>query len=604
MPLRHWVIFILIALFCCGLWFKFGFPQFAFVDLSVDKKEAVKKAQLYLSSLGIDTKSYLQAAVFNSDDWADRYLQKTLGLTAEEDFIRRQDYELFSWQVRFFRQMEKEEYLVGVSSKSGEVVNFRHLIEDITPRQNVDKDIARQRAEKFLRIFCGLKLDDYDFHEEKIKRFDKRIDYSFSWEKKGVYIPWQKQEGGAKLLIGATVSGNEVREFSRAHLDIPEKFQRYIENQLIFGEYLSSFSYLFLILLIVWSVFIVVKAKFDMVMRISKRRFLYLAAFFILINLLYIVNNTENVLIRYPTSTQLASYLGLYLFKLSINLIFLSAAFILPGLAGESLHQQVMPEKKYSSLFHYFNSTFFSRGVAASIILGYLLFFIFLGFQAVIFDFGRHFFGVWREWFKLTQLSSAYVPFFSAFVIGVSASLSEEIIFRLFGIHWGKKYLRNAALAVIVMALIWGFGHTTYPVFPVWFRGIEVSLLGLFYGYIFLRYGIIPLIVAHYLFDVFWGSAAYLLGKGSAYLFFGSLAIFILPLAFALFCFIANRQEKERDLEMLLDKTQEYNLNVLEAFITAKKSSGSSALAIKQELIEHNWDVTLIDLAIGRAFKN
>jgi len=600
---KEWVLFILIALLCFGIWYKFEYPHFSFIDLSVDKKEALLKAESYLSSLGVNPKEYLKAVVFNTDDWADRYLQKTLGLKSEEEFIKQYGYELFFWQVRFFKELQKEEYILKISPTSGKVLSFNHLIEDIESREILEKEAARQRAGEFLEKTCGLNLKEYEFNVEQIKRYDRRIDYSFSWQKKGVYIPWKKEEGGAKLLIGATVSGNEIRGFYKNILDIPEKFQRYIESQLSFGEYLYSFYFIIFILLVTWSIFIVLKRKHTLVIRLSKKWYMYLAAFFFVMNIVYIFNNMQNLIINYPTSTPMASFIGIYLVRLLINIIFLTIVFIIPGLAGESLNNESSASNKYSSFSHYIKSTFYSRSVTKSIIFGYLLFFIILGFQATIFYFGQRYLGVWREWMKLTQFSSAYLPFLSAFIIGSNASLSEEVVFRLFGISLGKRYLKNTALAVVLISLIWGFGHSGYAIFPVWFRGIEVSLIGFLFGFIFIRYGLIPLIVAHYLFDVFLGVAAHILGRSSTYLFTSSLLILAIPLVFAVATYFINKEEKEKEIKTLLDSTQEYNLNILVAFISTKKSQGLSAQTLKEELIYHNWDPVLVDLAIKEVFK-
>jgi hypothetical protein len=601
--LRAWVVFTLAAAFCFGLWYKFGYPQFAFVDLAVDKKEAVAKAGAYLGSLGVDVKKYSQAAVFETDNWADRYLQKTLGLKAEEEFIRRQGYELFSWKVRFFKELKKEEYTVGVSPKSGNIVGFQHLIEDTEEREDTGEGAARRKAEEFLKKTFAMNLAEYDFNEEKAKRYDKRVDYGFSWQRKGVYIPWQNDQGVAKLLTGVTVSGNEIRGFYKCSLDIPEKFARYIENQLVLGAYLSSLSFLTLLFLVTSSIFIVLRKRYSLVMRLSRKWFFYLCAFFVIINICDIINNTENIIIGYSTSTRLVSFIGLYLVRLIINLIFFSFVFILPGLAGEALRSEVMPENKASSFLHYIKSTFYGRGMAKSVALGYLLFVILLGMQAAIFHFGQKYFGVWREWIKLTQFSSAYVPFLSAFIIGASAGLNEEILFRLFGINWGIKYLKNTVLAVVIASLLWGFGHTNYPIFPVWFRGIEVSLLGLLFGFVYLRYGLIPVIIAHYLVDVFWGIAAYILGKSPGYLFLGSLATLLIPLAFAAVCLVLNRDERERQIEIELSPTQKFNLGILATFVSARRSQGLSAESIEQELLKHDWDTALVELAIRQVFK-
>lgn len=600
---KQWLLFMLIAGLGFGLWFKFGYHQFSFVDLSIDKKNALLSAQRYLDSLGINAGEYSKAIIFDSDDWADRYLQKTIGFKGEEEFIKKNSYELFSWNIRFFRQSQKEEFLVKVSPKTGNILSFTHLVEDIAPSATIEKDAARKNAEDFLKSTLAINLTQYDFHEERIKRYEKRIDYSFSWEKKSVYIPWKENEGGAKLLVGATISGNEVKQFYRDRLDIPEKFQRYIEKQLVFGEYLYSFYYLIFIFLITASIFVVVKRKSYAISRLCKKFYIYLAAIILVINIALLFNNFQNLLYNYPTSVSFSSFIGIFLIKTIINLVLSAIVLTMVGMAGESLHHEVFNKNPYSSFSHYLRSTFFARSFSRAVFLGYCLFAIILGLQAFIFYLGQKYAGVWKEWYRLAQFSSACVPFLSAFVIGITASLNEEIIFRLFATGWAKKYFKNTVFAVIFVSIIWGFGHSEYAIFPVWFRGIEVSIIGLIYGFIFVRFGIIPLIVAHYLFDCYWGIAAYILAKSSCYLFIGSIFVLAIPAIFAIITYFVDKEEKEKEIKLILDNVQKYNLGVVAAFIAERKSQGMSAASINKELIAHNWDPVLVELAINETFK-
>jgi len=603
---KEWLLFILISILCFGIWLKFSYSQFSFVDLSVNKNEALKRAESYLNALGQDTNSYSRAVVFSVDGWADRYLQKTIGLKQEEEFIKKYNYELFYWKVRFFKQFQKEEYIIQVSPRSGEILSFRHLIEDIASRPMVEKNAAMMHAQDFVKRFFAVNSGDYDFHEEKVKRYDKRVDYSFSWERKDVYIPWKKQEGGAKLLMAVTVSGNEIREFDRGNLDVPEKFKRHIENQLAYGEYLFSLYFLVFMFIVGSAIFIVIKRGQNVIARICKGWFLSLALFIVIINLFSVLNNFQSIIIRYPTSASLSSFFGIYVVQAIINLIFVSLAFVLPGIAGETLHSEVFQDRPYGSFTHYLKTTFYSRNIARAVLFGYVLFFIMLGLQSAIFYLGQQYLGVWKEWVKLTQFSSAYVPFFSAFTVGITASFSEEVIFRLFGISWGRKYLRNTCLAVLFISLIWGFGHSEYAIFPVWFRGIEVSIIGVLYGFIFVRYGLIPLIVSHYLFDVFWGIAAHILGHTTRYLFIGSAFVLALPLIFACIAYFVNQKEEKQQPEHIkirLNNIQRYNLDVLVTYISAKKNQGHSSFDIRTGLIEHGWDIDLVDLAINEVFK-
>lgn len=128
-------------------------------------------------------------------------------------------------------------------------------------------------------------------------------------------------------------------------------------------------------------------------------------------------------------------------------------------------------------------------------------------------------------------------------------------------------------------------------------------MLGIFLGFIFVRYGLIPLIVAHYLFDVFWGVAAYILGTSTPYLFISALAIMVLPLGFGIFVFFLNLTEREKEIKMSLSSIQEYNLEVLSAFVSQKKSQGLDHRELKEQLIKYGWDYVLVDLAIKKEWR-
>ena len=601
---RDWIVFILIAVIALGVWYKLSYPQFLFVDLKVTRQEALKEAENYLSRENIDTSSHLKSAVFMEDSWADRYLQKTLGFKEEDAFVKNHDYELFSWIVRFFRENEKEEYFLEVSSKSGDIISLNHLIKDTETRQTKDKKNSKVLAEKFLKNKFDIDFAEYDFHEEHAKKFDNRTDYEFSWEKKGVYIPWGDEEdaGGAKLLTGATVSGKEVRDFYKIDLDIPEKFTRYIHNQMILGNYISSIFQLIFFGWIAWAIYIIVRRKKDVVIRKSCKYLISLGVTIFVLSIIYALNNFQGLMFVYPTSSFLTPFVGLHFINIALNYIFVATALIAAGLAAESLRYEVFPKNKLSSFFHYINSSLWTRSTSKLILFGYISFFILLGLQSSAFYFGQKYLGVWVERIRLTELSSAYIPFLTAFIIAFRAAFSEEIVYRMFGISWAKKYLKSTFLAVLITSLVWGFSHTQYLIFPVWFRGIEVTIIGIFFALIFLRYGIIPALIAHYLFDVFWGVAAYILGNTTPYLFLSSVFIMIIPLILAAVCCYLNREEKERKLEIVLSANQKYNLDILLTYLNEKKKNGVPSDAIKQELISYGWDQILVELALKKVY--
>ncbi len=599
---KNWFIFILAAFLCFSFWQKLEYPHFSFLNLSIDKQKALSAAEIYLNAKGVDTKKYSKVITFDVDAWFNRYLQITLGAAGEENFIKQYNYDLFFWKVRFFEELKKEGYVVLVSPQTGEIIHYLHLIEDIEAKPHIEESAAREKAETFLQNTYGIDFAQYDFHEKKATRFEKRIDYSFSWQRKGVDIRWKEDQGAARLLAGATVSGDEITECYKSRLEVPESFQRYAENQIILGKYLHNFYFILLVFLTMVSVNIVVRRRYDVIARPLKRWFCYLALVIAVINLADIFNGLQDVLAVYPSSTKISSFIGLHFTRAILNVILLFIGFIMPALAGEFLSNEVFSKKKHLSFLHYIKANFFNRNISRAVLLGYLIAVITLGLQAVTFYLGQKYLGVWREWYKLTEFSSAYLPLLAAFTLAITASFNEEIIFRLFGISLTKKILKNTVAAVILTSLLWGLGHTGYAVFPVWFRVAEVSLIGLLFGFIFLKFGIIPLITAHYLFDVFWSAAAYILGRGQPSLFAGSVFILTLPLIYALIAWFLNRGDKERDTITMLDRIQEYNLKILITFISVEKSAGASLHKIKEELLRHNWDPSLIEIALKKVF--
>lgn len=600
---REWLIFILLASISCCLWVRFSYSHFSILSITVNKENALNKAAEFLNiKQGKSLSNYLKAVVLKGDYWADVYLQRVLGFKQEEAFIRKERYEFFYWAVRFFKENEKEEYRVFISPSTGEIIGYIHLIEDTEERETLKQESAREKAKEFLQNTYRVNFDDYILHEERQIKFDKRLDYEFSWEKKDVYIPWKRgaDSGGAKLLIKATISGSEVREFYKTRLDVPEKFSRFVENNLYFGQWLSSISFLILFFWIIVSVVIMFRRREDLRIGQSLRFYIFLGLSLIIFGCLEQFNNLNNILFDYPTSSLLITFLGLYSVGVITSLIFMNLSFCLPGVCAEYLSFEVFPDKKESSFFHYIKTTIFSRNVTRLIILGYLLCIILLGIQSVFIYFGNKYLGLWVEQIRLVKDSESLIPFYSAFFISLQAGLSEEVIFRLFGISWAKRYLKNTALAVLFTSLVWGFGHSDYPIFPVWFRGVEVTTLGIIYGVVYLRYGLIPLLIAHYLFDAYWGCAAYIFGGSTLYLFAGSIFVVSIPLFFAIASYLLNREEKERPLEESLSLSQLYNSNVLAAYIGEKLKQGIGLKQLEDEIIRHGWDITLVRLTIKK----
>jgi hypothetical protein len=593
-------LLIILAAGGVFLWCRLSLPRYQSIDLSIAQTKAADISKEFLrTQRGVDIHGYQMAVSFNVDEGTDRYLQKTLGNRLEQRLIRRLHYDLFYWVVRFFKEKQKEEYKVVVSCATGEVIGFSHVIEDTAFRPSVDKEKERQFAFDFLKTTFAFNPAQYITHGENVHKYDNRLEYAFSWQDKDADIPWNKskEKGRAKLLTNVTVSGNEILSFDKYQFEIPDGFNRYVDNLKQTGQNLTLVFRLFYLMLMTFAIVVVVNRKHQVVSRSVKPFYIAMGTGIFVLMMLDVLNSYQNLLFDYPTTQSLGNYMLRQFIESVIGPFFIAVAFVLPALAGESLRFEVAPQQKKQGFLSILLSSFYSMNIARQIFIGYIAAAVILGVQAFVFDLGFKYCGVWDELSWLTQASTTIVPAFTALAIGFQASFSEEAMFRLFAINLFKKYGLPTMAAVFLSAAMWGFGHTGYEIFPMWFRGVEVTCIGIIMGIFYLRFGLVCVVAAHFLIDAFLSSMPYLLNPRASFDFISALAVIILPLWLALIALIFNRNTQEKPLSIRFNPQQQFNYSLLQELCVSK--TPNELIALKKDLQRHGWDAAIIDRVFG-----
>ncbi|WP_019635926.1 CPBP family intramembrane glutamic endopeptidase [Paenibacillus fonticola] len=146
------------------------------------------------------------------------------------------------------------------------------------------------------------------------------------------------------------------------------------------------------------------------------------------------------------------------------------------------------------------NEAGYGQSVVYSMREGYQWALVLLGLQSIIFLIFEKSFGVW------STTDAAQSPYNMAYplllpLLAWVAGIGEEAVYRLFGIPMLKNIFRSTFIACFLSSLIWAFGHSLYPIFPVYSRPIELTLIGLMFSFIFLRYGYITAMFTHVIFN-------------------------------------------------------------------------------------------------------
>lgn len=197
---------------------------------------------------------------------------------------------------------------------------------------------------------------------------------------------------------------------------------------------------------------------------------------------------------------------------------------------------------------------------------GYLICVIVLGFQSLLFFIAGKLFDIWATSDPLTSTHNLLAPEYYP-LLAWSAAISEEAVFRMFGIvffvyiiRWicgglsritGWQFLQKTIVhlipAVVISNMIWALGHTGYSIYPVYTRFIEVTLLGFIFAYAFLRYGLITAIFAHASMDIIIMGLQIMMGDASHVLL--GLAYMLMPALIAWLISYLWRWRTSRSLE-------------------------------------------------------
>jgi len=119
--------------------------------------------------------------------------------------------------------------------------------------------------------------------------------------------------------------------------------------------------------------------------------------------------------------------------------------------------------------------------------------------------------------YKVFQNYASYVPlkipgehslnctleFLKYFSESLSTSIYEESLYRLFLISFFILIFKKNWIAIVLSSVLWGFLHFSYQFEPYYIRGLELSLVGIVYGFAMIRYGVLSVILAHFLYNNF-----------------------------------------------------------------------------------------------------
>jgi len=474
----------------------------------MDLEQAVEQADIIAQKNNLGPSDYRHAAMFHTDHNVKTFVElEAGGKDALIEMMEEHLYMPYTWRIRHFKEYEHNQSFIAFTPDGTPYGFIETLSENVTGNNLSEKD-ARALAEMQASSNWNINFAQYKLVESSQKtEISNRIDHTF------VYERTDKKIGEGTYRLKIVVSGDKITELTH-FVKVPEAFtRRYVEMRSA-NAVVSLAAMLLMILLYFFGggivgLYWIIRKRWHLL----KQSFLCALAL-ALLSVLASVNQLPFLWMQYNSAITLNSFLARLFLTLLVSLIGQTALYTIIIAAAEGLTRRAFGNHpQLWSVFSAENST--SRAIMGRIFGSYLLVGFNVAFVIGFYLFSLRYLGWWSPSEMLFDPNSlaTYAPWFSPLAQSLNAGFIEECLFRaiplagaaLLGNYFGK---RNwwIGTAFIVQALIFGAAHANYPVQPSYARLLELLIPSFIWGAIYLRFGLLSTIIAHFVYDVIWFS--------------------------------------------------------------------------------------------------
>jgi len=528
-----------LSAFVIGLVLLLNVRSFYKVDYQITAEQAEQKANSFLQeSYGIDPDAYQTSTQMTQNNQALAFLERTLGQTSASTLIEN-GLPVFAYTTRAFQNQQKEEFTVQYAP-NGELTSFTHRIPEDTNKESVSQDEVVQNAKQFVKSQTPYTISKEwtQITSKTDNSLPNRTDYTFVWERTDHEFRNGNTLGEATERIRVHMHGGDVGEYQYTpHL--PQAWVRNYEDLQANNTTAQMIAQVAaLLIFIVPMIIFFGKAIMDRTLRPHMP--IITGGFVAFIVLLAQLNIFPRLLFRYPTTWPLEVFMGYIGLVAIVSALIIGGLVMLSGATGDVMQARVF--SRLPSLKASFSSIRHHR-VQKGLFIGSVLFGVHLLVVNLYYMIGGEYLNFWSPGAhsSVFNVTATYLPVIQAVYTGVMAAFSEEYIFRMFGISFLKRYLKYTWIAILITAVVWGFVHSSYTTIPWFVRGVEVSIIGVIMGVVYVRYGILSVITSHFMFNTFLMSIG-LLVLNYTWNAIAGFALVSVPILLALSGFILSRK--------------------------------------------------------------
>jgi len=508
----------------------------ATIDLKYSREQISQLAESRLREFGFSPEGYHFALSFDEDNMASFYLQRTLGVEETNLRLANENWPIHYWTARWYKPQEKEEFYMTFSPQ-GEFLGFNHVIAEDMPGASITLDEAQTTAEGFLIQNSNWIASDWERVEASSKAMPAgRVDHTFVWKSK------RFSAGESELRYTVIVQGDQIG-YLRHWIKIPETFSRDFAAERDRAGFIDTIA-----TILGMGGFLMASVIGFAIAQPDARRILRPALLSGVVSLAASLNFIPLYRSYYNTTQDYTLFwITAVIGALAISFLYFSQVFIGWG-GGQGISKLVWQAQDRILARGPSRWIEFSRSAWRGLALGGFN----LGYVVMFYLFATHVLGWWSP--VTAEYSDAYAtpfPFLLAFETGLNAALTEELLFRLIGISFFLWIFRKQRwLAVLIPGVLWAFAHASYISYPIYARGVELTIHAIIMGVIFLKFDLFTTIMAHFTYNMIITAMPLLRSSDPYFQFSGMvvLAVLVLPLLPGLYLTLKLRLSKSTSL--------------------------------------------------------
>ena len=467
---------------------------------SLTRDVALARADSFFRAHSL-TRPYARTAVrFQGDDSLRTFVELAGGgPDSLNALVRGDDVAPFTWSVRSFVPGDPREARV-VFAPDGRIIGFSRRLAEADVRPAVSADSGRRLAEQVLDTWIDDRADRWKLvtSSYETKKTSGRIDRSYTFERT------DRRIGDAPIRAEVVIAGDTPAR-SSPYVEIPQSFQRRYAEMRSWNELLALLSSMGMLgITIVGGVALTRYARAG---RVRWRQPMLVGVVIGALALAAALNEMPGSWFGYDTAMSPVTFRAT---QVLLALIVGVSTALLGGFtlaAAEAATRHAFPRHlDWWKLWRY-------RGtgeVASAVGGGYVVAAIAFAYVAAFYVVTRTLFGWWVPSAVLddpNQIASP-MPWITGIAMSANAAIWEEALFRalplsLLSLWIGRRPGRRWWMAggVVASALIFGFAHAGYESWPPYSRGLEIFLDACFWAVLFIQFGLIVTVVAHFVYN-------------------------------------------------------------------------------------------------------